>query len=67
MYEYEEVPLYLCDPEKAVTCKKTNCNARLGSDAYCYCTWNPFFAKLDENGKPIIKEMIKCKREGGKV
>lgn len=60
--EYEEVPLYVCDPGKAVTCKKTNCNARLGTDAFCFCTWNPFYAKTDDQGQPILHAMIKKPR-----
>ena len=61
---YEEVPLYVCDPDKAITCKKTNCNAVLGTTEYCSCTWNPFYAKLDEHGKPIVKRIVKHPRKG---
>ena len=34
--------LYLCDPEKNTECKKHGCGE------YCFKTFNPEFAKIDE-------------------
>ncbi|MBP3798022.1 MAG: hypothetical protein J6I46_09660 [Ruminococcus sp.] len=48
-------PLYLCDHAKNTECPKTSCkydpNAKFGE---CTNTTKKEFAKLDENGEPIV-------------
>lgn len=48
-------PLYLCDHTKNTECPKTSCmfdpNAKFGE---CTNTTKKEFAKLDENGEPIV-------------
>lgn len=42
--------LYVCDPEKNVTCTKEGCQIF----HECYCTTHQEFAELDENGNPRV-------------
>lgn len=42
--------VYICDPEKNTTCSKECCK-RFG---ICRATTDVRFARLDENGKPIV-------------
>ena len=48
-------PLYLCDPIKNTKCPKTSCkynpDAKFGE---CTNTAKKEFARLDENGEPIV-------------
>jgi hypothetical protein len=45
-------PLYYCDANKNVNCKKTICKAcNMGE---CECTTNKAFARTDENGTELI-------------
>ena len=54
-----EKPLYLCDPEKNTSCKKTSCkynpNAKWQD---CTNTTDKEFAMLDEHGEPIKAPLI---------
>ena len=45
-------PLYLCDPDKNLACKKTNCRYThaLGE---CRATLDPAMARQDSTGRPI--------------
>ena len=46
-------PLYYCDANKNVNCKKTICKAcNMGE---CECTSNKAFARTDENGNELIR------------
>lgn len=47
--------LYVCDPAKAETCRKSVCRQNPYS-AYPVCEWtgNPEWAKTDAAGNPII-------------
>ena len=47
--------LYVCDPAKAETCRKSMCRQNPYS-AYPVCEWtdNPEWAKTDASGNPII-------------
>lgn len=46
--------LYLCDPNKNTECKKTSCLYGDGKYQQCDATTKKEFAKLDENGEPIL-------------
>lgn len=56
--------MYECDREKNVPCTKRSCTIR----KVCSCTKDPKYARLDENGDPIIAyARIEGKgRDGGK-
>lgn len=43
---------YICDPSKAVRCRKEGC--WILHKGPCKCTGKKRYAKLDENGKPIV-------------
>ena len=51
----EKKTWYLCDPDKNTECRKTGCvhNAAAIMKS-CERTSHPEYAKLDEEGKPII-------------
>ena len=38
-------PYDVCDPNKAINCKKTRCRARTKVDRDCYQTSNPLWRK----------------------
>ena len=38
-------PYDVCDPSKAINCKKTRCRAITGIDRDCYQTTNPMWRK----------------------
>lgn len=44
----EKTTFYVCDPSKNRTCTKNTCQVR------CKLTPDVEFAKLDEDGKPIV-------------
>jgi len=49
----DKFPLYLCDPVKNAECPKTSC--KFGKNAgECTNTAKKEFARLDENGEPIV-------------
>lgn len=54
----DEAVLYWCDPEKNTECRKMSCRhvLTLAEGGVCEATFNPAFALLDENGKPMIYE-----------
>lgn len=52
-----EHKVYICDPEKAVTCIKSICKHNPNAFGHlCECTLREEWAALDENGKPILCE-----------
>ena len=47
--------LYVCDPAKAETCRKSVCRQNpYSADPVCEWTGNPEWAKTDAAGNPII-------------
>ena len=55
----EHKTLYLCDPEKNKTCRKSCCvHNPLAIDCICKATVHLEFAKLDESGKPILAKLL---------
>lgn len=49
--------LYLCDPKKAILCKKTNCKYNKKSvNPVCDRTFNIEYAVCDEKGMPVVVE-----------
>lgn len=55
MIEYTMYEAYICDPEKNERCGLSTgkCSAKRNG---CKSTTYPQFAKLDENGNPIIDQ-----------
>ena len=49
----EERKFYLCDPQKAVGCRKKFCAYKKSSKFACYRTQDPNSALTDLNGNPI--------------
>ena len=49
----EKPVCYICDPEKAVGCPKSQCYAKTGCDTACAHTFLSERAKLDKDGNPI--------------
>lgn len=60
--------LYLCNPEKNVSCRKLNCIYNQESACpVCSCTKDPQFAQVDFEGQPILKATGRnepCHRSG---
>ena len=52
----ENATLYWCDPEKNVDCRKLGCRYTLRPEegGVCEATFRRAFARLDENGKPMV-------------
>lgn len=53
----EGAVLYLCDPDKNTECAMSNCIHRARKeDSWftCDATFNPKYAQVDEDGKPIV-------------
>ena len=50
--------LYWCDPEKNTECAKRICKYVLTKEegGVCEATFQPAFARTDENGKPMVYE-----------
>lgn len=47
--------LYVCDPERAADCKRTNCAHNPASEyGQCSLTFESEWAKRDKNGEPMI-------------
>ena len=55
MFDYTMYVAYICDPEKNTMCplNTRKCASEKGD---CKSTTYPQFAKLDENGNPIIDQ-----------
>lgn len=59
------MPLYLCDPDKNQGCRKTACVHNPNAKYHrCEATTSPAFAKLDENGRPILLPDLREKIKG---
>ena len=59
---------YKCDPEKNTECKKRGCalvkkRGRIAGE--CEATSNPDFAKLNEDGKPIVAFVLMRGEDNG--
>ena len=54
----ENATLYWCDPERNVDCRKLGCRYTLRPEegGVCEATFRRAFARLDENGKPMVYE-----------
>ena len=54
-----ESTLYWCDPEKNTECRKTSCRyvLRKCEGGVCAATFRRAFARLDENGVPMVYDM----------
>ena len=57
----DEATLYWCDPEKNTECRKMGCRyvLRPCEGGVCEATFRRAFARLDENGVPMIYEKQK--------
>lgn len=49
---------YLCDPVKNTECKKGGCTGEPSPFGVCRLTKNSDFAKLDDDGNPIVGAWI---------
>ena len=56
--------LYECDPEKNTECRKRSCLYKRNRKYGCSETKNPAFAKLGENGEPIVASEQHLERDG---
>ena len=61
----DEAVLYWCDPEKNTECRKTGCRyvLRPCEGGVCEATFQQAFARLDENGEPMIYDKQPRRKE----
>ena len=55
----KKIILYRCNPDKNPKCTKTGCGWLKNGAERCFMTSEKGCAELNENGEPIIEEILK--------